>query len=226
MLISPLAHKLMSISRSVHVLLCADDLLIIITGEQDQAVFMFLLSWVKAFSRYRGLCVNLSKSALLLKGHWTEANKVQLLSTGLRIQKSYKYLGIQFGDVTAEESFSHALQKATGRAFAMQTWALSLPERIQLLKLWILPLLVYPARAVFPSAAVVSTLTTIYHIALNLNSWWWWGSGPKTHWGMRLLDKMMILQGVAIQPLEVGYANRPKKGGYVVVSPICVLACL
>ena len=51
------------------------------------------------------------------------------------------------------------------------------------------------------------------------------GSGPKTHWGMCLLDKMMILQGVklTIQPLEVGYANRPKKaqnGGVCGVS-IC-----
>ena len=49
------------------------------------------------------------------------------------------------------------------------------------------------------------------------------GSRPKTHWGMRLLDKIMILQGVklTIQPLGVGYATRPKKaqnGGYVVFS--------
>ena len=55
------------------------------------------------------------------------------------------------------------------------------------------------------------------------------GSGPKSHWGMRLLDKIMILQGVklTIQPLGVGYANRPKKakmGGYVAFSPI--YACL
>ena len=55
------------------------------------------------------------------------------------------------------------------------------------------------------------------------------GSGPNTHWGMRLLDKIMILQGVelTIQPLGVGYANRPKKakmGGYVAFSPI--YACL
>ena len=47
---------------------------------------------------------------------------------------------------------------------------------------------------------------------------WGWGlggggSGPKTHWGMCLLDKIMILQGVkpTIQPCGVGYANRPKK---------------
>ena len=55
-----------------------------------------------------------------------------------------------------------------------------------------------------------------------------WG-GPKTHRGMRLLYKTVILQGVksTIQPLGVGYANSPKKaqnGGYVAFSPIC--ACL
>ena len=49
-------------------------------------------------------------------------------------------------------------------------------------------------------------------------------SGPKTHWGMRLLDKIVILQGVklTIQPRGVGYANRPKMakmGGYVAFSP-------
>ena len=52
------------------------------------------------------------------------------------------------------------------------------------------------------------------------------GSGPKTHWGMCLLDKIMILQGVkqTIQPLEVGYTNSPKKaqkGVCVVCSPTC-----
>ena len=40
---------------------------------------------------------------------------------------------------------------------------------------------------------------------------------------MCLLDEILILQGVkqTIQPLEVGYANRPKKGGHVVFPPIC-----
>ena len=39
------------------------------------------------------------------------------------------------------------------------------------------------------------------------------GSVGGPHWGMCLLDKIMILQGVklTIQPLGVGYANRPKK---------------
>ena len=56
------------------------------------------------------------------------------------------------------------------------------------------------------------------------------GSGPKTHWGMRLLDKIMILQGVnlTIQPLGVGYVNRPKKaqnGGVCGVFPF-IQACV
>ena len=50
------------------------------------------------------------------------------------------------------------------------------------------------------------------------------GSGPKIHWGMCLLDKIMILQGVKpiIQPLGVGYANGPKQaqiGGVCGVFP-------
>ena len=58
----------------------------------------------------------------------------------------------------------------------------------------------------------------------------WGGSGPKTHWGMRLLDKIMILQGVklTIQPHGVGYANRPKKakmGGGMWRFPL-IYACL
>ena len=49
------------------------------------------------------------------------------------------------------------------------------------------------------------------------------GSASKTHWGIHLLDKIMILQRVkqTIQPFEVGHANSPKKvqmGGYVAFS--------
>ena len=40
-----------------------------------------------------------------------------------------------------------------------------------------------------------------------------WGVRTKSHWGMRLLDVIIIFQGVklAIAPLGVGYASRPKK---------------
>ena len=38
------------------------------------------------------------------------------------------------------------------------------------------------------------------------------GPGPRTHWGMCVLDNILIFQGVkpTIQPVGVGYGNRPK----------------
>ena len=56
-----------------------------------------------------------------------------------------------------------------------------------------------------------------------------WGGGPKTHWGMYLLDIIIILQKVkqTDQPLGIGYVNRPKKAkirGYVAFS--LIHACL
>ena len=73
------------------------------------------------------------------------------------------------------------------------------------------------------------------HLPQNLKKWvssggGLGGSGPKTHWGMRLLDKIMILQGVkpTIQPLGVGYTNSPKKaqkGGVCGVFPY-IRACV
>ena len=55
----------------------------------------------------------------------------------------------------------------------------------------------------------------------------WGGFGgvrTKNSLGMRLLDKILILQGIklTIQPLGVRYANSPKmaqKGGFVAFSP-------
>ena len=52
----------------------------------------------------------------------------------------------------------------------MQSWALTEVERAMLLKLWILPLLVFPARAVFPTDSVISTLNIIYNVAPCLTS--------------------------------------------------------
>ena len=69
MLISPLAQKLTSISEHVQVLLYADDLLIIIVGAPNQAVFVFILARadIKIFYKFSRLRVNCKKSALLSK---------------------------------------------------------------------------------------------------------------------------------------------------------------
>ena len=146
------------------VLLYADDLLIIIKCPPAEAVVVILLAMrvLQLFTDHSGLHINHSKSALLLKGVWTNVQVSQLIPTKLPIV---------FGHVNEDTLYEPALQKALGRAFAMQSWALSFPERVMLLKLWILPLLVFLARVVFPTDNVINTLKIVYNVALRLTSW-------------------------------------------------------
>ena len=53
----------------------------------------------------------------------------------------------------------------------MQSWSLSLAERVELLQSWILPLLVYPSRVVYPTDNVIAAVKTIYRVALKLSNW-------------------------------------------------------
>ena len=56
----------------------------------------------------------------------------------------------------------------------MQNWALSLPQRVALLKLWVLPLFFFWCmwpKLFFQLDEVVDLLTFIYKTTLNLNSW-------------------------------------------------------
>ena len=173
MLISPIIHKLMDLSAHVQVLLYADDLIIIIDCDPATGVRVFLLvwSWIQEFSEVTSLFTNPDKSNIRLKGQWDPVHRVQLLSTSLGIVEKYKYLGIVLGATTAEEAYGPAPRKATGRAFSMQSWSLSLADGVEFLQSWILPLLVHPARVVYPTDNVIAAVKTIYRVALKLSNW-------------------------------------------------------
>ena len=81
------------------------------------------------------------------------------------MKPSCKYHGILLGHVTPEQSSDIALNKA-GSVTALE-------QRSELLKLWILPLLVHPtsARAVYPDDNVCFTLQLVYRVALKMGSW-------------------------------------------------------
>ena len=162
-MISPLAHKVQEVSPLITVLLYADDLLIIIRCPPAEAinVILYAMHVLQLFNDHYGLHVNHSKSALLLKGVRIDVQISQLTSAKLPIVDRYKYLGVNFGRINKDTSYEPALQKALGCAFAMQLWALSFLEQVMLLKLWILPLLVFPARVVFPTGSVISTLKIV-----------------------------------------------------------------
>mmetsp|Transcript_12980 Transcript_12980/g.23327 ORF Transcript_12980/g.23327 Transcript_12980/m.23327 type:complete len:216 (-) Transcript_12980:124-771(-) len=83
----------------------------------------------------------------------------------------YTYLGVLIDHILPEVAYGAAMQKALGRAYSMQHWKLSLSESVELVKLWMLPLIVHPVRVVFPTNPVISMLRTLYRVALRLNSW-------------------------------------------------------
>ena len=53
----------------------------------------------------------------------------------------------------------------------MLHWSLDLDQRQKLLELWIMPLLIAPARVIFPTKEVTASVRTIYNTALRTNSW-------------------------------------------------------
>ena len=64
----------------------------------------------------------------------------------------------------------HSLKVARS-ARAVQRLSLTHDERIALFQEWVLPLLIFPARAYFPTDSVVAKLANVYKVALRLNSW-------------------------------------------------------
>ena len=72
------------------------------------------------------------------------------------------YSGVVLGQVSREEAYAPVLHKTFGRGFE---------ERVHLLQLWMVPLLVFPARAVFPTEQVITSLETIHTVPLKTTSW-------------------------------------------------------
>ena len=170
--ISPIIHKLSDVLEYVQVLLYADDLIIIVKCDPAEGVKIFILVWAKVqeFSTFSGLHTNLDKSNILLQGRWDATHRLQLLSTGLKIAKRYKYLGDHLRCQNGRRGVRPNAVKGDW-AFSMQSWAMSLEERVELLQSWMLPLLVYPARILFRDENVIWAIKTIHNIALKLNSW-------------------------------------------------------
>ena len=74
------------------------------------------------------------------------------------------------GHVLVKEAFVGPLREAYRRARIAATIALSIPEKITLLKTWILPTLLLTARAYVAHRSVVSALNTVYNILFSFDS--------------------------------------------------------
>ena len=173
MVSSVLVRKLQSLSPCIHILFYADDLLIYIPLPPPTVskLLTHIFEAIRVYGLFVGLRINLGKSAFLLKGEWGEDHKRILASFGVPVKAKIRYLGIVLGHVSSEEAYTPTIARAMQRAEFMRTLPLTHHERVALFQEWVLPLLIFPARAYFPTHAVISQVSVVYKTALCLTSW-------------------------------------------------------
>ena len=90
-----------------------DDLLLIIHDVPSAAAQHMLNAKAELdmFSIAAGISVNVSKSAILLKGSWDFDSVVSLGATNLPIKDRCRYLGVLIGHVAPEVAYGAAIQK-------------------------------------------------------------------------------------------------------------------
>ena len=84
--------------------------------------------------------------------------------SGLQHETKVRYLRGHMGHVFSKEAFVGPLREAYRRGRIANTIALSIPEKITLLKTLILPTLLLTARAYVGDRSVVSALNIVYNI--------------------------------------------------------------
>ena len=73
--------------------------------------------------------------------------------------------------LTFDQVYAPALHECLHRARIVSSLPLQLPERVFLLKIWVLPVLGWTSKAYFPSDSVVRQAKMVYRVALRLYSW-------------------------------------------------------
>ena len=170
LMVAPLLYDSQQHCPSAVPRMYADDLALLFTGQSTyvHAMVMQVLHRLRIFSKLCGLKINVDKSKLLLKGDLSPAD---YKDTQLLIVSKLKYLGVWIGHITTEQAFAECLAIALKRAHFLRKLPLGLNERVRILKIWILPLLNFTARAYQPNDWVISQLRNIYLVGLKLTSW-------------------------------------------------------
>ena len=130
-----------------------------------------LLEAMEEFKVVLGLTLNLDKCGIVLKGTYAEAQQERFADYGIAIRDCVKYLGVLVGHITTSQAFAKVLGETQRRASLLGAFPFSLLERIQLLKVWILPCLPLTTHTYCLDDMVGRSLKTICKTALGLDSW-------------------------------------------------------
>ena len=166
-IIYPLRHLRFKMGMYLYV----DDFLITFGPETTKRQLQQVFHELRRFSAVSGLQQNVGKSAYVTKGALQPAALQFMQDSGLQHETKVRYLGVQMGHVSVKEAFVGPMREAYRRARIAATIALSTPEKITLLKTWILPTLLLTARAYVADRSVVSALNNVYNILFSFDSW-------------------------------------------------------
>ena len=169
-----LASVIIPILQTIHPGLCvrmyADDLVVYIACSDDEAEPFLedILHALRTFGLHTWLRMNVSKSKVLLKGL---SIPPFVLSLGLKVADKIKYLGVMIGHVTEKDIFASAISNSFLRAQTIRDMDMTQTEKVQLLKAWVYPLWILPARVCIPSKKIFRQMYTMVQTALGLDSW-------------------------------------------------------
>ena len=93
---------------------------------------------VQRFSAVSGLQQNVGKSAYVTKGTLQPEALQFMQDSGLQHETKVRYFRVQMGHAFVKEAFVAPLREAYRRARIAAAIALSIPEKITVLKMWIL----------------------------------------------------------------------------------------
>ena len=124
-----------------------DDLCIIISSNFTATLHSIMECMLK-FGKNSQLRLHLGKCVVVEKCNFSQANWKSIENYGLPLKMSIKYhLGVLIGHMTVARAFSKSRGEAERRASLMVSFLLSLIEIIQLLKVWVVPVLMRAATA-------------------------------------------------------------------------------
>ena len=141
----------------------ADDILLHLKGRKAalEARVPAVIQKLKAFEEVTGLHLNLSKSRALLQGY-----RAPELG-GIKVEKSVKWLGIQFGEVSREEAYAKPIIQARRRASIISTLQLTLKEKAVLVQQGLYPILHLTLQAYPPTQEEVTAVKALVAQAMN-----------------------------------------------------------
>ena len=86
---------------------------------------------------------------------------------GIKVDKSVKWLGIQFGEVSREEAYAKPIIQARRRASIISTLQLTLKEKAVLVQQWLYPVLHLTLQAYPPIQEEVKAVKALVAQAMN-----------------------------------------------------------